>query len=91
MIVALASALWPKGEEISMTEDANRQFEERLGSLISEKTDGGETTGLINKIEIEHIGEELGMTSTQANTQFFALQGSVWDVQNMDNSLIDSD
>ncbi len=74
-----------------MAEDPNRQFEERLRSLVSEKTAGGETTGLINKIEIEQIGDELGMTSAQANTQFFALRGSVWDVQNMSNSLIDSD
>jgi VIT1/CCC1 family predicted Fe2+/Mn2+ transporter len=74
-----------------MAEDVNRQFEERLRSLISQKTDGGETTGLVNKIEVEQIGEELGMTSAEANTNFFTLKGSVWDVQNMDNSLIDSD
>ena len=27
----------------------------------------------------------------EANTQFFTLRGSVWDVQNVDNSLITSD
>jgi hypothetical protein len=42
-------------------------------------------------VEVEQIGEELGMSSAEANTQFFTLRGSVWDVQNMDNSLIPSD
>ncbi len=74
-----------------MTEDPYRQFEERLRSLVSEKTDGGESTGLINKNEIEQIGDELGMTSAQASTQFFVLRGSVWDVQSMQYSMIDSE
>jgi hypothetical protein len=74
-----------------MDDDTARRFEAQLRSLISEGTDGGETTTLINKIEIEQIGDELGMTSAQSNTQFFALKGFVWDVQNMNNSLIDSD
>lgn len=46
---------------------------------------------MINKIEVEQIGEQVSMSSAEANTNFFALRGSVWDVRNMDSSLIDSD
>jgi hypothetical protein len=74
-----------------MAEDPNRQFEERLRTLVSEKTGGGETRTLINKIEVEQIGDELGMTPAQASTQFFALKGSVWDVESMDFSKISSE
>jgi len=74
-----------------MAEDTNRQFEDRLRSFVSERTEDGDTTMLINKGEVEEIGDELGMTSVQASTQFFALRGSVWDVESMDFSSIDSD
>jgi hypothetical protein len=74
-----------------MAGDDRESFEQRLRSLISDKTEGGESTALINKIEIEQIGEELGMSSAQANEQFFTLQGRVWDVQSMQYSMIDSE
>lgn len=73
-----------------MADNAQESFEQRLGSLLSKKTEGGETTTLINKHEVEEIGGELGMSSAQASTQFFALQGFVWDVADMNYSLIDS-
>lgn len=74
-----------------MDDDTARKFEERLRSLISEETDGGEETMLIDRGRIEEIGEGLGIRPRQACTQFFALRGFVWDVANMDHSLIGSE
>jgi hypothetical protein len=74
-----------------MADDTQERFEQRLRSFISEKTNGGETTTLINKGEIEKIGDELGLTPAQVSAQFFTLRGTVWDVESMAYSRIDSD
>lgn len=71
-------------------DDEARKFEERLRSLISERTDGGEDTMLINRGEVEEIGEALNIRPRQSCSQFFALRGFVWDVADMEYSLIDS-
>jgi hypothetical protein len=73
-----------------MADDTDERFEEQLRSLISEETEGGETTMFINRSQVEDIGKGLDMSPRQACTQFFALQGFVWDVVDMDYSMIDS-
>lgn len=71
--------------------DTQEQFKQRIRSLISAKTGGGETTTDVQRVEVEQIGEELGISPRQACEQFFALQRFVWDVADMDFSLILSD
>lgn len=73
-----------------MDDDPGRKFEAQLRSFISEKTDGGEDTMLINRSDVEEIGEGVDIRPRQACTQFFALRGFVWDVADMGHSMIDS-
>lgn len=71
--------------------DTQEQFEQRIRSLISAKTCGGETTTDVHRLEVEQIGEELGISPRQACQQFFTLKGLVWDVEDMEFSLISAD
>ena len=64
------------------------EFEERLKSLVSDRTDGGEDTMVINRSEVEEIGEGLEIWPRQACAQFFALRGFVWDVAALSYSLM---
>jgi hypothetical protein len=73
-----------------MADDTLERFEEQLRSLLSEKSEDGETTMLINRSEVEKIGQSLDMKPRQACTQFFALKGFVWDVVDMNYSMIDT-
>jgi hypothetical protein len=59
------------------------EFEERLKSLVSDRTDGGEDTMVINRSEVEEIREGLEIRPRQACAQFFALRGLVWDVADL--------
>jgi hypothetical protein len=71
-------------------DDKARKFEERLRNLIYERTDGGETTTHVSRIQVEKIGEELDISPRQACAQFFALKTFVWDVQDAGYSMIHS-
>jgi hypothetical protein len=88
MIVAFVLALWPKGEDIRVADEARQRFEEQIRSLISERRDGGESTTHIDRIRVEEIGKELGMAPRDACVEFFALRGSGWDVVDLEGSTI---
>ena len=56
-----------------------RRFAERIRWLIQQNTRFG-GTGVVDRLKVEEIGANLGMSQVAACEQFLALQGSLWDV-----------
>ena len=56
-----------------------RRFSQRIKWLIGQNTRFG-GTGVVDRLKVEQIGANLGMSKVAACEQFLALQGSLWDV-----------
>lgn len=56
-----------------------RRFAERIRWLIQQNTRFG-GTGVVDRLKVEEIGANLGMSKVAACEQFLALRGSLWEV-----------